>query len=100
MAIINEAGYFISLSKCPFSPSTFITFLGFICDSVRQVFLLPGGGRSQVQGTKRGYSYLQGGYAEDPPAFCWEGPVLQPGHGAGSMILVQRMFGLHAFDLM
>lgn len=40
MAIINEARYFISLSKCPFSPSTFITFLGFISDSVRQVFLL------------------------------------------------------------
>ena len=40
-------------------------------------------GRSQVQGTKRGYSYLQGGYAEDPPAFCWKGRVLQPGHGAG-----------------
>lgn len=34
-------GYFISLSKSCFEPSTSIRFLGYICDSRRQAFILP-----------------------------------------------------------
>ena len=36
-----EAGYFVNLSKSQCTPSTFVTFLGFICDSIRQAFLIP-----------------------------------------------------------
>lgn len=34
-------GYFIGLSKSCFEPSTSIRFLGYICDSRRQAFILP-----------------------------------------------------------
>ena len=36
-----EAGYFVNLSKSQYTPSTSVTFLGFICDSIRQAFLIP-----------------------------------------------------------
>jgi len=39
--LLLEAGYFVNLSKSQCSPSTFVTFLGFTCDSIRQVFLIP-----------------------------------------------------------
>ena len=34
-------GYFIALSKSSLLPATALTFLGYVCDSVRQAFLLP-----------------------------------------------------------
>lgn len=39
--LLVEAGYFVNLSKSQRTPSTFVTFLGFICDSIRQAFLIP-----------------------------------------------------------
>ena len=39
--LLVEAGYFVNLSKSQCTPSTFVTFLGFICDSIRQAFLIP-----------------------------------------------------------
>ena len=37
----EEAGYFVNLSKSQCTPSTFVTFLGFICNSIRQAFFIP-----------------------------------------------------------
>ena len=34
-------GYFIVLSKSSLLPATALTFLGYVCDSVKQAFLLP-----------------------------------------------------------
>ena len=39
--LLVEADYFVNLSKSQCTPSTFVTFLGFICDSIRQAFLIP-----------------------------------------------------------
>ena len=39
--ILIEAGYFINISKSQCVPSTIIRFLGFLCDSLRQSFLIP-----------------------------------------------------------
>ena len=39
--LLVEAGYFVNLSKSQCTPSTFVTFLGFICYSIRQPFLIP-----------------------------------------------------------
>ena len=39
--------YFIGLQKSRLVPSTAVSFLGFICDSEKQVFLLPQGKRSK-----------------------------------------------------
>ena len=39
--LLAEAGYFISLDKSQSTPSTSVRFLGFVCDSVRQAFLIP-----------------------------------------------------------
>ena len=39
--LLLEASYFVNLSKSQCSPSTFVTFLGFTCDSIRQAFLIP-----------------------------------------------------------
>ena len=39
--LLAEAGYFISLDKSQSTPSTCVHFLGFVCDSVRQAFLIP-----------------------------------------------------------
>ena len=41
--LLIETGYFIGLKNCKLQlvPSTWTRFLGFICDSVRQVFLIP-----------------------------------------------------------
>ena len=36
-----EAGYFIGIEKLQLVPSPWNRFLGFICDSVRQAFLIP-----------------------------------------------------------
>ena len=43
--LLVEAGYFVNLEKSQCVPSTFVTFLGFICDSIRQAFVLPEGKR-------------------------------------------------------
>lgn len=39
--LLIEAGYFIGIVKSQLVPSTWVRFLGFICDSVRQAFLIP-----------------------------------------------------------
>ena len=39
--LLIEAGYFIGINKSQLIPSTWVRFLGFICDSVRQAFLVP-----------------------------------------------------------
>ena len=39
--LLMEAGYFIGIEKSQLAPSTWTRFLGFICDSVRQAFLIP-----------------------------------------------------------
>ena len=39
--LLVEAGYFVNLSKSQCTLSTSVTFLGFICDSIRQAFLIP-----------------------------------------------------------
>jgi hypothetical protein len=39
--LLIEAGYFIGIDKSQLVPSTWVRFLGFICDSVRQAFLIP-----------------------------------------------------------
>ena len=41
LLIISEAGYFIGIEKSQLVPSKWTRFLGFICDSVRQAFLIP-----------------------------------------------------------
>ncbi|KAL9978039.1 hypothetical protein ACROYT_G015516 [Oculina patagonica] len=38
--LLIEAGYFIGLDKSQLVPSTWVRFLGFVCDSVRQAFLV------------------------------------------------------------
>ena len=39
--LLIEAGYFIGIAKSQWVPSTVVRFLGFLCDSSRQAFLLP-----------------------------------------------------------
>ena len=39
--LLIEVGYFIGLHKSQSTPSTSVCFLGFVCDSVRQAFLIP-----------------------------------------------------------
>ena len=39
--ILREAGYFINIIKSQCVPSTVVRFLGFLCDSLRQSFLIP-----------------------------------------------------------
>ncbi|KAL9961199.1 hypothetical protein ACROYT_G030099 [Oculina patagonica] len=39
--LLIEAGYFIGLDKSQLVPSTWVRFLGFVCDSVRQASLVP-----------------------------------------------------------
>ena len=39
--LLIEEGYFIGLDKSQSTPSTWVRFLGFVCDSVRQAFLIP-----------------------------------------------------------
>ena len=39
--ILIEAGYFINIGKSQCVPSTVICFLSFLCDSLRQFFLIP-----------------------------------------------------------
>ena len=39
--MLAEAGYFIGLDKSQSTPSTCVCFLGFVCDSVRQAFVIP-----------------------------------------------------------
>ena len=46
-AIFISLQYFIGLQKGRLVPSTAVSFLGFICDSEKQVFLLPQGKRTK-----------------------------------------------------
>ena len=39
--ILISLGYFIGLKKCMLQPSTALRFLGYICDSLKQAFILP-----------------------------------------------------------
>ena len=39
--ILISLGYFIGLKKCVLQPSTTLRFLGYICDSLKQAFILP-----------------------------------------------------------
>ena len=39
--LLIEAGYFIGIDNSQLSPSTWVRFLGFICDSVHQAFFIP-----------------------------------------------------------
>ena len=39
--ILTSLGYFIGLKKCVLQPSTALRFLGYICDSLKQAFILP-----------------------------------------------------------
>ena len=39
--ILIEAGYFVNIGKSQCVPSTVVRFLGFLCDSLRQSFLIP-----------------------------------------------------------
>ena len=39
--LLIEAGYFIGIDKSQLVPSTWVRFLGFLCDAVRQAFLVP-----------------------------------------------------------
>ena len=39
--LLMEASYFVNLSKSQCTPSTSVTFLSFICDSIWQAFLIP-----------------------------------------------------------
>ena len=39
--LLVEAGYFIGLDKSQSTPSTCVRFLGFICESERQAFVIP-----------------------------------------------------------
>ena len=43
-----EAGYFIAIAKSQCVPSIVMRFLGFLCDSFRQAFLLPPDKRLKV----------------------------------------------------
>ena len=40
-AMLISLGYFIGLRKCVLQPSTTVTFLGYICHSLKQAFILP-----------------------------------------------------------
>ena len=40
-AMLICLGYFIGLRKCVLQPSTTVTFLGYICHSLKQAFILP-----------------------------------------------------------
>ena len=46
-AIFISLRYFIGLQKSRSVPSTAVSFVGFICDSEKQVFLLPQGKRTK-----------------------------------------------------
>lgn len=46
-------GYFITLSKSSLLPATALTFLGYVCDSVRQAFLLPPDKRAKVSALRK-----------------------------------------------
>ena len=46
-AIFISLRYFIGLQKSRLVPSTAVSFLGFLCDSEEQVFLLPQGKRTK-----------------------------------------------------
>ena len=39
--ILISLGYFIGLKKCVLQPSTAVRFLGYICDCLKQAFILP-----------------------------------------------------------
>lgn len=39
--LLIEVGYFINIGKSQCIPSTVVRFLGFLCDSLRQSFLIP-----------------------------------------------------------
>jgi len=39
--LLVEAGYFIGLDKSQCTPLTCVCFLGFVCDSVHQAFVIP-----------------------------------------------------------
>jgi len=39
--LLIDAGYFIGLDKSQLFPLTWVRFLGFVCDSVHQAFLVP-----------------------------------------------------------
>ena len=39
-SVLISLGYFIGLKKCVVQPSTALRFLGYICDSLKQAFLL------------------------------------------------------------
>ena len=39
--LLIEAGYFVNIDKSSYLPSTSVRFLGFLCDSTRQAFILP-----------------------------------------------------------
>ena len=45
--ILISLGYFIGLKKCVLQPSTALRFLGYICDSLKQAFILPQDKRSK-----------------------------------------------------
>ena len=40
-SVLISLGYFIGLKKCMLQPSTALRFLGYICDSLKEAFILP-----------------------------------------------------------
>ena len=46
--LLVEEGYFIGLDKSQSTPSTCVHLLGFICDSERQVFVIPQDKRNKI----------------------------------------------------
>ena len=56
--LLIEAGHFIGLGKSQSTPSTCVCFLGFVCESVRQAFVIPQEKRKQVCDVKGRYSLV------------------------------------------
>ena len=56
-----EVGYFIGLDKSQSTPSTWVCFLGSVCDYVHQAFLIPQGKRIKFATLAlRHFSVIQG----------------------------------------
>ena len=56
--LLVEAGYFIGVHKSQSTPSTLVCFLGFVCDSLRQAFLIPEDKKTKFAALKEGIHLL------------------------------------------
>lgn len=67
-------GYFIVLSKSFLLPATALTFLGYVCDWVRQAFLLPPDKRAKFSALRE--SILEHkSFAQESSEVCWKNHI-------------------------